>query len=81
MTHFQRFLAAFLVLVAGFVSAAQAQDDLTVPRAAATGSPAPGPGEERTDKVPALQYTLAFLFTMLILTIVCIPSRKPVPGD
>ena len=48
----------------------------------ARGQAAPPRGDsqsdaERSDRVPAFQYTLAFLFTILVLTIICMPSRKP----
>jgi hypothetical protein len=35
---------------------------------------------EKEDRVPALQYTLAALMTILILLIACMPSRKRYEG-
>ncbi len=38
----------------------------------------PGPGETETtgERVPVLGYFLAFVFTVLTLVILCMPSRK-----
>jgi hypothetical protein len=50
-------------------------------RIEAQGVPGDPTAEERPAKVPALQYTIALLLTILILVIVCVPSRKPVQSD
>jgi hypothetical protein len=36
--------------------------------------------KEKEDRVPALQYTLAALMTILVLVIACMPSRKRYEG-
>lgn len=56
---------------------------VSLPAARAQNAPPAqdGGGEEKAVKVPALQYTVAFLLTMLILMIVCMPSRKSVQSD
>jgi hypothetical protein len=65
MKHLVKWLAALLLSFATWLPAVQAQT---------AGGPA---GQaEKEDRVPGLQYTVAVLFTMLVLVIICTPSRK-----
>jgi hypothetical protein len=67
MRRFLTWLAPLLLLVAGWVPPLPAQNSN------AGKSP---DAEDKPELVPAGSYTLAFLITILILTIVCMPSRK-----
>lgn len=59
-----------LLLAAASWTAASAQGPPANP-------PAPTPAEEKPERpAPALQYTAAILCALLVLTIVCKPSRK-----
>lgn len=68
MHRIVKWVAPLLLSFAVWLPAAQGQT--TVPRAGANAE------AEREDRVPAFQYTLALLFTMLVLVIVCMPTRK-----
>jgi hypothetical protein len=48
---------------------------LWLPASPAQSSDAPG-ADQAERNPPALQYALAGLFTLLVLVIVCMPSRK-----
>jgi hypothetical protein len=59
-----RWLAAVLLALTCWLPVAQAQ---TAPASTKT---------EESDKAPVLQYFLAVVFTLAVLVIVCMPSRK-----
>lgn len=71
--HLMRWLAPVVLAVASLPTA-WAQGPQTGPLA----PPAPAqPGEDKQERpAPALQYTVALLSALLILTIICKPSRK-----
>jgi hypothetical protein len=63
LRSFLRWTAA-LVVAAVWAAAAYAQRDTS------------GADESESAKVPVLAYALAFVFTIVCLVIVCMPSRK-----
>lgn len=68
-----RFLAAFLVVFSMSLPFAAGQKDITIER----GVKADAVKSERSTASPAaFPYFALILYTMLILTIVCMPSRK-----
>jgi hypothetical protein len=67
-SHFCRWLAP-LLLVAATLLPVHAQ--VLGPGQSATESE-----KEKVGHVPALQYTVAFLFVALVMVILCKPSRK-----
>jgi hypothetical protein len=71
MHRIAKWLAPLIIVAAGWLPPAAAQP-VSVPRTGHTNEP------EKEERVPAFQYTVAILFTMVILVIVCKPSRKGV---
>lgn len=63
MRRWLRFLAPLLILLGLATPAVHAQ-------------PAPGEPEKTEQSAPALPYVFLILYTLLVLTIVCMPSRK-----
>jgi hypothetical protein len=47
-----------------------------LPPAFAQQPQSPGEDDEKAARVPALQYTVAVAITILMVTVVCMPSRK-----
>ncbi len=63
MRHWLRLLAPLLIVLGLATPAVHAQ-------------PAPAEAEKTEQSAPALPYALLILYTLLVLTIVCMPSRK-----
>jgi hypothetical protein len=73
-------LAPLLLVLAFSLPAARAQQGGTPP---STTSPSPAPsssseggGSSRGQEVGVFPWVIAFIFTVLILLVVCMPSRK-----
>jgi hypothetical protein len=71
---FLRWLAPVLIAAACWLPAGRGQDDFKGTRMDTAA--AKGEGEKSERGAPALQYAVAMLCTLLILVIVCKPSRK-----
>jgi len=66
-------LAAFLLVFSLSLPFASAQGDVSIDRGVKLD---PAQEQKSSESSPALAYFILALYTMLVLTIVCMPSRK-----
>jgi hypothetical protein len=75
-----RLLAPLLVVLLCCLTPAAAQSDQApIERPRLDTSAVPDKDKEKEQHIPALAYTVAGFSTLLVLVILCKPSRKPVP--